>query len=229
MSALALALVSAPGWVAAVAAGARVRAGRERAARVAHEVRGPLTAAGLVVHGAARRGELPAALAAPLHLELRRAALALEDPDGRRRRPPSEAATDLRALLRCQLTGWRALAAARGAQVTLSGDGGPLLVRADGLRLAQATANLVANALEHGGGEVEVRSGLVGGRVRVEVRDHGPGLPARRARARRGGRGRGLAIAGRLVAGQGGALRPLPSAVGARVALELPTAWPEPR
>src|SRR4051812_15069191 len=43
VSALALALVSAPGWVAALAAGARVRAGRERAARVAHEVRGPLT------------------------------------------------------------------------------------------------------------------------------------------------------------------------------------------
>src|SRR3954452_15702914 len=96
-------------WLAA-------RALRERALRIAHEVRGPLTAAQLALHGAARRGEVPPVLAAGLELELRRAAQALQDPHG-----GAEAVgeVDLQALLRCQAQTWRAVAAAHGARVTL--------------------------------------------------------------------------------------------------------------
>ena len=59
----------------------------------------------------------------------------------------------------------------------------PLVVRADRLRIAQALANLVANAVEHGGGEVRVRARAVDGRARIEVTDGGPGLPAPRRRS----------------------------------------------
>jgi signal transduction histidine kinase len=86
----------------------------------------------------------------------------------------------------------------------------------------------VANAIEHGHGPVEVRGRASGKRVRIEVIDCGPGLPApvaelaRLARAGRGRRGRGLAIAAEIAARHGGRLSAAPSAQGGRVALELP-------
>jgi signal transduction histidine kinase len=203
---------------------------RERAARIAHEVRGPLSAAQLALHGAARRGEVTPAFVAALELELRRAALALEDPSGGGRVAAGDdaAAVDLVALLRCQERTWREVAEARGASVRLAPGPDAALVRADALRLAQATSNVVANAIEHGGGVVEIRTRAVGDRVRVEVSDGGPGLPAtvaelaRRPRAGRGTRGRGLAIAADVLGRFGGRIHALPAARGGRVAIDLP-------
>ncbi|MBI5106175.1 MAG: sensor histidine kinase, partial [Solirubrobacterales bacterium] len=83
---------------------------------------------------------------------------------------------------------------------------------------------------EHGGGRIEVRARALGDRVRVEVADGGPGLPApvadvvRGPRAGRGTRGRGLAIASGILARHGGRL----TAEGGSVVLELPAAAPEP-
>jgi signal transduction histidine kinase len=60
------------------------------------------------------------------------------------------------------------------------------------------------------------------------VRDDGPGLPApvadlaRRPRAGRGERGRGLAIAAEIAARHGGRLSAAPAPHGACLALELP-------
>jgi signal transduction histidine kinase len=102
------------------------------------------------------------------------------------------------------------------------------VVRADQVRLAQALSNVVANAIEHGGGRVEVRARATGDRVRVTVADDGPGLPApvadlvRRPRAGRGARGRGLVIAATALARQGGRLAGEPAPHGTRLALELP-------
>jgi signal transduction histidine kinase len=195
-------------------------AARERAARVAHEVRGPLSAAHLALHGAARRGELPPSLVAALELELRRAALALEDPATARPRD-----VDLHALLRCQLRTWHEVAAAHGVALTLEPGPGTAVVHADALRLAQVTSNVLANAIEHGGGgAIAIRTVAVGDRIRVEVADGGPGLPAsiaelaRRPRAGRGRRGRGLAISHAVLAHCGGRLTALP----AGVAIDLP-------
>ena len=116
-----------------------------------------------------------------------------------------------------------------GARVRLvPGGPGTAIVRADALRVAQATSNVVANAIEHGGGLIEIRTRAVGDRVRVEVTDGGPGLPAsvaelaRRPRAGRGRRGRGLAITAGVLAGCGGRVSVLPSPRGGRVAIELP-------
>jgi signal transduction histidine kinase len=197
------------------------RALREGAARVAHEVRQPLTAAQLALHGAARRGEVAPTLVAALELELRRAAFALEDPSAAR---PDD--LDLHALLSCQVRTWRDVAAARGATLTLEPGPGAIVVHADALRLAQATSNVIANAIEHGGGRIAIRTRPVGGRVRVEVADGGSGLPAsiaeitRRPRAGRGTRGRGLAIAAAVLAHCGGRVAALP----AGVAIDLPRA-----
>ena len=103
------------------------------------------------------------------------------------------------------------------------------LVNGDRLRLAQAVSNLVANALEHGPGRVELTARIVGrSHVRIEVIDEGPGLPAslaeltRRARGGRGRRGRGLAIAAEIAERHGGRLVAAPSTRGARIGLELP-------
>jgi signal transduction histidine kinase len=195
------------------------RALRERAARVAHEVRQPLSAAQLALHGAARRGEVAPTLVAALELELRRAALALEDPSAAR---PAD--VDLHALLACQVRTWHDVAAAHGATLILEPGPGTAVVHADALRLAQATGNVVANAIEHGGGRIVVRTCRIGDRVRVEVADGGPGLPAsvaeitRRPRAGRGARGRGLAIAAGVLAHCGGRIAALPSGV----AIDLP-------
>jgi two-component system, OmpR family, sensor histidine kinase MtrB len=88
-----------------------------------------------------------------------------------------------------------------------------LAVRLDRRRFDVIIANLVGNALRHGGPPVTVTAsirpdGPGGGQLAVEVRDHGPGLPAAAiahvfdrfykadtARARSEGSGLGLAIA----------------------------------
>jgi signal transduction histidine kinase len=75
---------------------------------------------------------------------------------------------------------------------------------------------------------VRIRAG--GAHVRIEVADDGPGLPmsvtalTASARARRGRRGHGLAIAAAIAEHHGGRLHAAPSDAGARLMLEMPAA-----
>jgi signal transduction histidine kinase len=192
------------------------------AARARHEVRGPLAVARLALDGLERSARVEA-----IELELRRAALALEDLGGARRDGAVQV-VDAGALVADAAVAWSALAEARGAALVV--EPSPLLVAVEPLRLAQACANLVANAIEHGGGHVHVRTCCVGGHARIEVRDDGPGLPApvpalvAAARGRRSHRGHGLAIAAAVARSHGGRLISIPSAQGAHLALELPMA-----
>lgn len=207
----------------------------ERIARAVHELRGPMTAARLALHTAGReRGWVGLA---PVDHELARAAIALDDLEAARcGRPPRVVAeaVDAHDLLEQVLASWAPLAwpTGRGLRIDepLLGFGtGPLVVRGDRARLAQALGNLVGNALEHGTGTVvlRVRAGT-GGRVCFEVQDAGPGLPAsvsalaRRRRAGRGSRGRGLAIATEAARRHGGTVRDERIAGGCRLVLELP-------
>ena len=231
------------GWTAALCAAAgatwlRLRLARhaELVADAGHELRGPLCAARLGLHGLDDDER-----AAAVDAELRRAALALEDlvaaGSGRRAGARAEL-VDVGALLDDAAEAWRPLAAAFGAALIVEPMRGRALVRADPVRLGQACGNLVANAVEHGGGPVRVRGRVVAGRVRVEVRDTGPGLAApvsvlvSRRRRRGAARGRGLAIAARIAESNGGRLASAPSPRGACLVLELPSAdaapWPEP-
>ncbi|MEA2312827.1 MAG: two-component system, OmpR family, sensor kinase, partial [Solirubrobacteraceae bacterium] len=201
-------------------------------ARASHELRGPIAAARLGLHGLAREGA--AARVAAIDLELRRAGLALDDlaaaSRGRRlplRRPEP---IDLAELLAEAADGWETLAAHRGAALTVESASGRGWVRGDRLRLAQACGNLVGNALEHGGGAVTVRVRTGGGEACVEVTDSGPGLPApvgdlvAAARGRRTRRGHGLAIAAAIAREHGGRLTAAPSPAGARLVLAIPAA-----
>jgi signal transduction histidine kinase len=201
-----------------------------RAARAGHEVRGPLCAARLALDGLERSARVDA-----IELELRRATLALDDlSDAGRGRPAVERLepVDVGRLLADAAHAWRALARAHGSSLSIE-PGGARVV-GDRLRLAQACANLVSNAVEHGGGTVRVRSSAGAGRVRVEVADTGPGLPAPvpalvgAARGRRSRRGHGLAIAAAIAERHGGRLTSIPAARGAHLVLELPEA-PPPR
>ncbi|HEX8083093.1 MAG TPA: sensor histidine kinase [Solirubrobacteraceae bacterium] len=225
----AVAAAALAGWllVAALLLARRRRA--ELVARAIHEIAGPLNAAGLALH-AARRDRAAGARLAAIDVELRRAGRALEDLDaaraGRRVRDRARV-VDVGALVAQQALAWQSFARARGASLHVAAGPG-LVVRADAVRLAQAVGNLVANAIEHGGEHVELRAASVGERVRVEVRDDGPGLPApvsalaRRARGGRGRRGRGLAIAADIASRHGGRLAAAPASTGARLVLDLP-------
>jgi signal transduction histidine kinase len=236
-------VLAAAGWIAALGALATVaivRLSTERrmalVAEAAHELRAPLSAALLGLHGVV--ADAPGARrVAAVELELRRAGLALEDlnaaPRGRRA-PECAEPLDVRALLAEAVEAWRPLAGALTAELHFESAGPRLLVRADRLRLTQAVGNLVFNALEHGAGPVRLRAHATCTHVRIEVRDHGPGLPAPVAALAAGGehagrRGHGLAIAARVVARHGGRLLTAPVSAGACVVLELPRADAAPR
>jgi DNA-binding response OmpR family regulator len=217
----------------AVASRLELRRRRELVARACHELRGPLTAAHLALHAGARHGHAPLGRMAAIDLELERAGVALDDLAAARRgrrAPDRDEPVDVGDLLAYQAATWRIVAGVFGCRLELVEPGRGAIVRGDRLRLAQAVGNLVANALEHGTGRVELLARSLGDRVRIEVADEGPGLPApvgdltRRPRAGRGRRGRGLAIAADIADRHGGRLVAAPSTRGARVALELP-AW----
>lgn len=220
----------------AVAAWFGAAARRERLARACHELRGSITAARLGLEFQARGREAEARGRA-IELELEKAALALDDlssvvlrrgGSGRAVGAGLAEPVDVAGLLADSVEAWRATAAVHGAELTLRCAGPGALVLGDRVRLAQATANLIANAVEHGGGAVDVRLRSDNACVRVEVTDGGDGLPApveqlvRRARRGRGSRGRGLAITASIAASHGGRLGVGPSDRGARLVLELP-------
>jgi signal transduction histidine kinase len=106
-------------------------------------------------------------------------------------------------------------AADLGRTVTVESTGDAAVV-ADSLRVEQALGNLVANAFEHGGGSVTLRSSAVDGRVELHVTDEGPGFPdafvarafdrfSRADDARgTGGSGLGLAIVDLIARAHGG-------------------------
>jgi signal transduction histidine kinase len=216
------------------------RRGAARLARCAHELRGPLGALRLGLDLALRRGGLAPERVRALDLQLRRATLALAELTGAAGigAGAGEAAQtpeliDARELVRDCLGGLEALAISRGVRLSLAGGpvGSVLGVRP---RLAQALSNLIANAIEHGAGEVTVLVGTVPAaragrpaRLRLEVHDDGPGLPGPlpellRRRPSRRAHGHGLAVAAAVAEGHGGRLLSAPAPRGARIVLELP-------
>lgn len=219
-------LLLGAGWVCSLGLVVRLAGLREAAARTAHELRGPLTAAMLALHGIEGPPERVAALSA----QLERAARAVDDLAGEPDDRPEPLA--VAAVVAGVAEAWRPVAAAHGRGLCVTPAPAGLYVLGDRVRLAQAVGNLVANALEHGDGTVHVRPRVRGGCVRIEVLDEGAGLdrplPAlvRRRRAGRGERGRGLAIAAGIATRHGGRLTLAPGRPGARLVLELPLVAP---
>jgi signal transduction histidine kinase len=96
----------------------------------------------------------------------------------------------------------RAASAGRVIRVARADDG---LVEGDRLRLEQALANLVENALRHGSGQIQLFARRASGAIVFAVRDGGPGMPEEfearaferftRADEARSGPGAGLGLA----------------------------------
>lgn len=226
------------GWLVAliaIAAGlirSRALAVRtETLVRACHEVRGPITAARLGVQLGLRSGGLANARLRAIDLELGRATLALGElavTSTRLGQARELGLVRIGELLGDSVEAWQAAALEQGVCLALDWADAEASLWGDRLRLAQATGNLIANAIEHGGGVVNVSGRVEGSSIRVEVSDDGPGLPApvaeiaRRAHRRRGARGRGLAIAAAVAEEHGGRLAAGPSESGARLVLELP-------
>jgi signal transduction histidine kinase len=248
-------LVALVGVGAAFAARYRTASLGEAVARACHELRGPLAAARLGLEPPVCGGQLADARLRAIELELGRATLALEDLSeacdaaATRRRVVEVIrgeAVDVAQLLVDLVQAWEGPARARGVEIALAGSGSTPVVHGDRLRLAQAVGNLIANAVEHGGGVVAVSWHAAPATVRIEVADRGDGLPAPVAELarrrplrwplpRRGGpaqarqragsrRGHGLAIATAIAARHGGRLAAAPSDQGAKLVLELPLA-----
>jgi signal transduction histidine kinase len=215
----------------------------EAVVRACHELRGPITAARLGLQVGVRSGELSPDRLRALDLELGRAGLALEDLSSARAGPLRARrhgsgrvpeAVDVSDVVHASAEAWRASAAERDAQLRAAWEGEEAYVLGDRLRIAQATGNLIANAVEHGGRSIEIRGSSEAACVRIEVADDGPGLPAavaelrRRARNGRGQRGRGLAIASEIAHAHGGRLFATPVDRGAALVLELPRLGAKP-
>jgi signal transduction histidine kinase len=194
----------------------RERRRAELVAAAAHELRGSSTAIALAAAALRREpGGLRRALA--FESELARMRAGLEDLELARlgRRAPARPAVEpAEHLLRGAVAGWRPAARRAGRSLRFRWEGAPAEVRADRGRIAQALGNLLANAMEHGSGPVEVRGRRSGRRVRVEVSDGGAD------------RGRGLAIAARAVEEAGGTLTVDSGPEATTAAIELPLAEP---
>jgi signal transduction histidine kinase len=254
VSAVVTALVLLAVLLAAAAAAltAELRRRRELAARAAHDLRGPLTAARLALE-LARRDAAPAPTpdAAALEAadrELVRAGDAVEDLErAARGRGPARQVQGVAvgALAAGQVEVWRPVALAAGRRLRLGLTVRDAVVPGDPRLLRRALANLVANALEHGEGDVTVSARRRGDHVRLEVQDGA--APAGRPRpgaapaggprpvvvrpaspladVLRGGghrRGHGLGIAATVAAAHGGRLLLGRDAAGTVAILELP-------
>jgi len=148
-------------------------------------------------------------------------------------------AVDVADLARRALDAMQGLAAELGVKLTLDAPQ-PVQVRGDADRLTQVLTNLLSNAAKFSpkGASVEMSvSRLDRGRVRLSVRDHGPGVPeAFRGRIftkfaqadgsdtrRLGGTGLGLAICREIVERHGGRISfDSPPGEGATFHVDLP-------
>ena len=132
-------------------------------------------------------------------------------------RPLDRAPVDLTSMVNDAVSDARAADPERAVTARVSA---PLVVTGDDLRLRQAVANLVRNALVHtpAGSPVEVSLEQQDGHAEIDIVDHGPGVPANQReriferfhradphRSRdQGGSGLGLSIAAAVVNAHGG-------------------------
>ena len=201
-----------------------VRARSELLARVEHELRG--AAAGLFLSAERMRRDVRGrGYALELDVQLDRLSVALDDlraaREGRRA-PGRRSEVRLERLASQALAGARPLAAAAGRDVRLEWRvGRDRRVGGDPRRLSQVLANLTANAVSHGAGDVTLRALETEGGVRVEVRDEGG--PARSVPVAAGS-GRGLRIAADAAADLGGRISLHRTEEGTVAAVDLPAA-----
>ena len=227
----ALSLTAFLGWALAGGALGGVVLLRRRlrlVARAEHELRGPVTVLSLTTERL-RRDSAAERHAFPLECELARLCQGLDDLAAARlgsRARPGRAATPapLEAMARSAVAGWAPLLRREGRPSRVSWEAGAAPVDMPRGRAAQALGNLLANAAEHGSGEVELNGRRSERGVRVEVRS--AGRPADGPRAP--GRGQGLSIARDAVEDAGGRLELTAEGDETVVSLDLPRHGDDP-
>ena len=188
--------------MAVVVAGAKIKDRRRRRSlnECLHELRRPLQALALAAK--------PPSSDKPDPLELALAALRDLDREVNGggfdfNRRPVEAR--MLAIAACER--WRVKAARAGRRIAVRWRCGDARANVDPLRISQALDNLIANALEHGGGPITLEGVRRGDRIDLIVRDPGSASASRLREHANPRRGHGLRITRRLVRGNGGELR----------------------
>lgn len=197
---------------AVVVIAGRVRERRRARAlnRALHELRRPLQTLVLASADPARFEPVLDALA-ELDAEV----------NGAAPRPASER-VELRHLAEAVVARWSRAARSAASRPSLRWRAGAAPVVGDRVQLTRALDNLVANALEHGRGPVEVRGFVRGERLRILVSNAGaPGHAGRRGDPRRG---HGLAIVREVASAHGGRFVLRASDTATVAVLELPLA-----
>lgn len=142
----------------------------ELIARAEHELRGAATALALACE-ALRRDPAAGGHAAVIDAQLDRLRAGLADLEAARSTRagshPAPEPVELSALARATSEPW-------GTQ--FEWEGGPVPTRLDRRRFAKALGNVLANAAEHGSGDIRVTGRTHNGGVQVEVRNRGRGL-----------------------------------------------------
>jgi signal transduction histidine kinase len=175
----------------------------ELIARAEHELRGAATALALACE-TLRRDPAAGGHAAVIDAQLDRLRAGLEDLDTARRGRPADGPVATEPVELAALT----RAAARPWQTSFEWEGGAAPANLDRRRFAKALGNVLANAAEHGAGDIRVTGRAHSGGVRLQVRN----------------RGRGLAIAAEAVEELGGSLSFEIVDNTAVATLDLPTA-----
>jgi len=188
--------------MALVVAGGRVRNGKRKRSlnECLHELRRPLQVLALAAK--------PPQPDNPDSLEL--ALVALRDLDREvnggdfewERRP-----VEARMLAIAACERWRARAAEAGRRIGVLWRCGDVLADVDPARISQALDNLIANALEHGGGPITLEGLRHGDKIDLVVRDGGSPKSSRLRNHADPRRGHGLRVTRRLARGNGGDLR----------------------
>lgn len=142
----------------------------ERVARAEHELRGATVALSLACEAIRRNPETPNP-AEVIEAQLDRLRAGLEElaavRDGREPCSAPEP-VELSALARAAAEPWR--------EAAFEWEGGPISANVDRSRFAQALGNILANAAEHGSGDIRVTGRAHSGGVRLQVRNRGRGL-----------------------------------------------------
>jgi two-component system sensor histidine kinase MtrB len=142
----------------------------ERVARAEHELRGAATGLGLVCE-VLRRDPRASAHAAALDAQLDRLRAGVADLEAARAgvdsAPRTAEPVELSSLARAAAKPWPS---------SFEWEGGPVSTELDRRRFAKALGNVLANAAEHGAGDVRVTGRAHDGGVRLEVRNKGRGL-----------------------------------------------------
>jgi signal transduction histidine kinase len=142
----------------------------ELVARAEHELRGAATALALACE-ALRRDPAASGHASVIDAQLDRLRAGLSDLEEARGAAPGPAAVEepveLSALARAASQPWDS---------AFEWEGGPVPASLDRRRFAKALGNVLANAAEHGSGDIRVTGRAHNGGVQLQVRNRGRGL-----------------------------------------------------